>query len=168
MEPKTFQDGAILMAEGQTEFDEIFIILSGEVSLSAKGVEVQRAGRAYVVGDRGVVFREQSVDVIAVGPVKTLLLSIHLLTDVFGDRLSGCLVKNRILSILGLHETFSRRHEDQRDLVANTLKIKELAPGQTISSAVDDMAICTILHGEVEVTQTAAASPRGRSSTRQC
>eukprot|EP00401_Gymnodinium_catenatum_P035830 CAMPEP_0117465560 /NCGR_PEP_ID=MMETSP0784-20121206/4691_1 /TAXON_ID=39447 /ORGANISM="" /LENGTH=1839 /DNA_ID=CAMNT_0005259477 /DNA_START=64 /DNA_END=5583 /DNA_ORIENTATION=+ len=170
-----FNDGEVLLEEGDNCVESMFVVLSGTLSLHANGMELQRLGRFALIGDLAMIFQEVPTTAVAEGDVEVLVLPRVLLGDIFGRQLPQVLVKSRILGFLCRHEIFARLHDEQRDAVASCCEVVTLEPNEELSGP--DIRFVAVLYGQVSTSpipqpdcdsvETSPTSPGSRASLRR-
>ncbi|CAE7701266.1 for [Symbiodinium microadriaticum] len=128
----SFENGATIMEAGHKETPDLHIVLQGQVSLTAGGQEVSVVERMGVVGDGGLLCKEEALKAVACGAVQTLVLDRTLLEQMFGTNLEETVIRSRILDTLRQQEDLIHLRVDQLDGLASLCEVIDLQPGSTI------------------------------------
>jgi len=127
-----FENGATILEAGHKEMPDLHIVLQGQVSLTAGGQEVSVVERMGVVGDGGLLCKEEALKAVACGAVQTLALDRTLLEQMFGTNLEETVIRSRILDTLRQQEDLIHLRVDQLDGLASLCEVIDLQPGSTI------------------------------------
>ncbi|CAE7378152.1 for, partial [Symbiodinium sp. CCMP2456] len=127
-----FENGATILEAGHKETPDLHIVLQGQVSLTAAGQEVSLVERMGVVGDGGLLCKEEALKAVACGAVQTLVLDRTLLEQMFGTNLEETVIRSRILDTLRQQEDLIHLRVDQLDGLASLCEVIDLQPGSTI------------------------------------
>lgn len=148
---ESFERGHVLGPEGKDYRGEVYIVLSGRVSVqAADGTELHSIVPYGVVGDNllAEAAEQGKARSVAEGPVQALVLGSPLLDVMFGKHLSERLQKSRMLSLLSRFEVFHGQSSEQLGEIARLGKVVDLEPSGQLEQPGVALALC--LTGEVE------------------
>jgi CRP-like cAMP-binding protein len=83
---KTFGEGEMIMAEGETSNGEWYIIKSGRVAISIKGQKIAELGQWDIFGEIALLNEEdRTATVTTISPVEVIVLTLNDLIDMINS-----------------------------------------------------------------------------------